>query len=92
MEKSKEKPLCCIANCTINFRRKSKVKSVYRFSNRGGGRHEQEVAVPLGSPALDERPDLATPQAQVNDRVQTLLPVENDAIHMLPIQHQLCSN
>ena len=65
---------------------------MYRFSNRGGGGHEQEVTVPLGSPALDECPDLATPQAQVNDRVQALLPVKNDAIHMLPIQHQLCSN
>lgn len=61
----------------------------YRFSHRSRGGHEQEVSVPFGGSPLDQGPDLGTPEAQVDYRVQALLAVEHNAVHMLSIQHQL---
>ena len=64
----------------------------HRFADRGRCGHEQEVSVPFGGSALDQSPDLATPQAQVDDGVQPLLAIEDDAIHVLPVKHQLSCN
>lgn len=45
--------------------------------------------MPLGSSTLDEGPYLRPPQAEVHHRVQTLLAVKYDAVHVLSVQHEL---
>lgn len=61
----------------------------YRFPGRRCDGCEHEMTVPRRCPALDQGSDLCASQAEIDDRIEALLPFEHEPVRVLPVQNHL---